>query len=104
MTIREDVQLVIRAGAIGEGGETFMLDTGEPGEIVGLAGELTRLSGYTPGKDIRIVHGGTSPGNNLHEGIAVSGKPYVATRHKKICMLKETQPAIPRCSSERSSA
>ena len=54
MTIPEASQLVLQAGAMGKGGEVFLLDMGEPVKIVDLAKNMIRLSGFEPNKDIRI--------------------------------------------------
>jgi len=92
MTIPEAVQLVIQAGAMGEGGEVFVLDMGEPVKIVDLAEEIIKLSGYVPGKDIEIVYTGIRPGEKLFEEILTSDEAAIATRHKKIFVSQEDQP------------
>ncbi|HBR35343.1 MAG TPA: polysaccharide biosynthesis protein, partial [Firmicutes bacterium] len=69
MTIPEAVSLVIQAGAMGEWGEIFILDMGEPVKIVDLARDLIRLSGLEPGKDIQIEFNGIRPGEKLYEEI-----------------------------------
>ncbi len=92
MTIPEAVQLVIQAGAMGEGGEVFVLDMGEPLKIVDLAEEIIRLSGYTPGRDIEIVYTGIRPGEKLYEEILTTEEAAIATMHKKIFVSKEAQP------------
>jgi FlaA1/EpsC-like NDP-sugar epimerase len=92
MTIPEAVQLVIQAGAMGEGGEVFVLDMGEPVKIVDLAEEIIRLSGYEPGRDIEIVYTGIRPGEKLFEEILTSDEAAIATRHKKIFVSQEHQP------------
>jgi FlaA1/EpsC-like NDP-sugar epimerase len=92
MTIPEAVQLVIQAGAMGEGGEVFVLDMGEPLKIVDLANEIIRLSGYTPGRDIEIVYTGIRPGEKLYEEILTTEEAAIATMHKKIFVSKEAQP------------
>jgi FlaA1/EpsC-like NDP-sugar epimerase len=86
------VQLVIQAGAIGQGGEVFVLDMGEPVKIVDLAEEIIRLSGYEPGRDIEIVYTGIRPGEKLFEEILTSDEAAIATRHKKIFVSQEHQP------------
>jgi FlaA1/EpsC-like NDP-sugar epimerase len=92
MTIPEAVQLVIQAGAMGEGGEVFVLDMGEPVKIVDLAEEIIRLSGYEPGRDIEVVYTGIRPGEKLFEEILTSDEAAIATRHKKIFVSQEDQP------------
>jgi FlaA1/EpsC-like NDP-sugar epimerase len=67
MTIPEAVQLIIRAGSLGEGGEVFVLEMGEPVKIVELAKAMIRLSGFEPDKDIAIEVVGAKPGEKLHE-------------------------------------
>jgi FlaA1/EpsC-like NDP-sugar epimerase len=67
MTIPEAVQLVIRAGSLGEGGEVFVLDMGEPVPIMQLARDMIELSGLRPGEDIAIEVVGRRPGEKLHE-------------------------------------
>src|SRR3954449_3904809 len=67
MTIPEAVQLIIRAGSLGDGGEVFVLDMGEPVNIRDLATAMIELSGLVPGKDIEIEVIGRRPGEKLHE-------------------------------------
>ena len=92
MTIPEAVQLVIQAGAMGEGGEVFVLDMGEPVKIVDLAEEIIRLSGYEPGRDIEIVYTGIRPGEKLFEEVLTLDEAAIATKHKKIFVSQEDQP------------
>ncbi len=88
MAISEAVQLVMTAGAMGKGGEIFLLDMGKPVKIVDLAKELIRKSGLEPGKDIDIVFTGLRPGEKLHEELYWKGEGIVPTENKKITMLK----------------
>ena len=67
MTIPEAAQLVIQAGAMGQGGEIFVLDMGEPVRIVDLAADMIRLSGLRVGEDIEIQFTGLRPGEKLYE-------------------------------------
>jgi FlaA1/EpsC-like NDP-sugar epimerase len=69
MTIPEAVQLVIRAGSLGDGGELFVLEMGEPVSIVQLARDMIELSGLRPGQDIAIEIVGRRPGEKLHEDL-----------------------------------
>jgi FlaA1/EpsC-like NDP-sugar epimerase len=84
MTIPEAVQLIIQAGAIGESGDVFVLDMGEPVRILDLAQNMIRLSGKEPGRDIAIEFIGVRPGEKLHEELWADGETAVATSHPKI--------------------
>jgi len=84
MTIPEAAQLVLQAGAMGEGGEIFVLDMGEPVRILDLAEKMITLSGFTPGEDIEIRVTGTRPGEKLFEEIGLDGEGMEKTRHPKI--------------------
>ncbi|NQU17146.1 MAG: polysaccharide biosynthesis protein [Candidatus Saganbacteria bacterium] len=84
MTIPEAVQLVIQAGAIGSGGEIFILDMGNPVKIVDLAKDLIRLSGLEEGIDIEIKFVGLKPGEKLFEEILTSEEGAQATKYEKI--------------------
>ncbi|MFK7776733.1 MAG: polysaccharide biosynthesis protein, partial [Gimesia sp.] len=84
MTIPEASQLVIQAGAMGRGGEIFVLDMGEPVRIVDLAADLVQLSGLKLGEDIEIEFTGLRPGEKLYEELHVDGEKHVPTCHPKI--------------------
>jgi len=84
MTIPESVQLIMQAGAMGKGGEIFILDMGEPVKIVDLARDMIRLSGLDPDKDIRIMFTGLRPGEKLYEELLTAGEEIKATLHDKI--------------------
>ncbi|MBM4103987.1 MAG: polysaccharide biosynthesis protein [Planctomycetes bacterium] len=86
MTIPEASQLVLQAAAMGQGGEIFVLDMGEPVKIVDLARELITLSGFRPGEDIEIEFTGLRPGEKLFEELSIEGENMVATRHPKIAV------------------
>ncbi|NEO14785.1 MULTISPECIES: polysaccharide biosynthesis protein [unclassified Moorena] len=88
MTIPEAVQLVLQASVIGQGGEVFMLNMGQPVKIVDLAKELIRLSGYEVGKDIDIVFSGLRPGEKLFEELLIPGEEYEPTLHDKLLVVK----------------
>ena len=90
MTIPEAVQLVLQAGSMGEGGEIFLLDMGDPVKIVWLAEEMIRLSGLRPYEDIEIVFTGLRPGEKLFEELLIAGEGVKATRHEKIRVLQAT--------------
>lgn len=91
MTIPEAVHLVLLAGAMGEGGEIFLLDMGEPTNIAELAKSLIELSNLTPYKDIAIEYIGLREGEKLHEELYWHGEDIVPTAHKKIRCLNRTQ-------------
>ena len=84
MTIPEAVQLVLQAGALGRGGEVFLLDMGEPIRIVDIATDLIRLSGLTVGTDIEIKFSGIRPGEKLYEEMFFSAENVLATDHAKV--------------------
>ncbi|MEW6524453.1 MAG: nucleoside-diphosphate sugar epimerase/dehydratase [Bacillota bacterium] len=88
MTISEAVQLVIQAGAVGEGGQLFALDMGEPVSIMELAEKMIRLSGYEPNVDIPIEVVGARPGEKLCEELVGPGETLVATANKRIYEVK----------------
>jgi len=84
MTIPEAAQLVLQAGALGEGGEIFVLDMGAPVKILDLAKDMIRLSGLRPFDDIDIVFSGMRPGEKLYEELGTDGEAVTKTRHPKI--------------------
>lgn len=84
MTIPEAVQLVLQAGALGRGGEVFLLDMGEPVRVVDLATDLIRLSGLTVGSDIDIKFTGMRPGEKLYEEMFFSAENVIPTDHPKV--------------------
>ncbi|MFO7814547.1 MAG: polysaccharide biosynthesis protein, partial [Halanaerobiales bacterium] len=77
-------QLVIQAGAIGNGGEVFILDMGEPVKIIELARDLIKLSGYQEGVDIDIEITGLRPGDKMYEEILLDTEDNISTEHEKI--------------------
>jgi len=84
MTVKEAVKLVIQAGCMGSGGEVFVLDMGEPVNILELAEALIRMNGKVPGADIGIRITGARPGEKLYEEPLTSQEGTKATRHDKI--------------------
>lgn len=84
MTIPEASQLVIQAGAIGSGGEVFVLDMGEPVKIMDLAEDLISLSGLTPYEDIDIEVIGLRPGEKLYEELLAESEDNISTEHERI--------------------
>ncbi|RMH78403.1 MAG: polysaccharide biosynthesis protein [Cyanobacteria bacterium J007] len=89
MSIPEAARLVIQAGAMGQGGEIFLLDMGEPVRIYDLAVQMIELSGLVPGKDIEIKITGLRPGEKLHEELLVDSAKAKPTRHPKIFCAQE---------------
>ncbi len=87
MTVSEAVQLVIQAGAMGRGGEIFLLEMGEAVKIRDLAENLIYLSGLTPGDDIEIVYTSLRPGEKIYEELLLSGENVIKTDHNKIWVL-----------------
>lgn len=95
MLIPEAAGLILQAGAMGTGGEVFVLEMGEPVRIVDLAENLIRLSGREPGVDAEIVFTGLRPGEKLHEELIVEGEDVTQTSHPKVMRLigSEVMPA-----------
>lgn len=84
MTIPEASQLVLQAGAMGQGGEIFILDMGEPVKILDLARDLITLSGLRPHEDIEIRFSGVRPGEKLFEELSTDGEHAERTKHPKV--------------------
>ena len=84
MTIPEACQLVLQAGALGNGGEIFVLDMGEPVKLVDLARDMVKLSGFEPDVDIEIAFTGIRPGEKLFEELSYSSDRMDRTAHPKI--------------------
>ena len=84
MTIPEACQLVLQAGAMGKGGEIFVLDMGQPVKIIDLARDLIALSGLRVGEDIEIEVTGTRAGEKLFEELALEEEGAEKTRHPKV--------------------
>jgi FlaA1/EpsC-like NDP-sugar epimerase len=84
MTTPEAVSLVIQAGAIGGGGEIFVLDMGEPVRILELARDMIRLSGKEPEREIPIAFIGVRAGEKLHEQLWGADEEVADTGHPKI--------------------
>src|SRR5206468_12282428 len=89
MTIPEASQLVLQAGAMGNGGEIFLLDMGEPVKILDLAIDLITLSGLRPHEDIEIKFTGIRPGEKLFEELSITGEDSGRTAHPKIGVIKK---------------
>lgn len=88
MTIPEASQLVLQAGALGAGGEIFILDMGEPVRIFDLAKDTIILSGLKPFEDIDIVFTGVRPGEKLFEELLMDQERMTRTQHPKIFIGK----------------
>jgi FlaA1/EpsC-like NDP-sugar epimerase len=88
MTIPEAAQMIIQAGAMGEGGEVFILRMGTPVKILDMARDLIRLSGKEPDKDIKIVFTGLREGEKLYEELITVGEGIWPTKHEKIMVLR----------------
>ena len=95
MTIPEAVQLVLQAAAMGERGEVFVLDMGEPVRVVDLAADLIRLSGLEIDRDIEIRFTGLRPGEKLYEELFFSSDTATATDHPKILRAREVDSVPP---------
>ncbi|MGR8919558.1 MAG: SDR family NAD(P)-dependent oxidoreductase [Gammaproteobacteria bacterium] len=94
MTIGEACQLILQAGAVGTGGEIFVLDMGEPVNITYLAEQLIRLSGREPGVDVGIVYTGLRPGEKLSEQLFRDDEALRPTPHGKL-LLAQHAPVDP---------
>lgn len=88
MTIPEACQLVLEAGAMGNGGEIYIFDMGESVKIVDLARKMVKLSGFQEGKDIEIVFTGLRPGEKLTEELLNQKEHTIGTHHPKIMVAK----------------
>jgi FlaA1/EpsC-like NDP-sugar epimerase len=88
MLLSEAAQLVLQAGTIGQGGEIFFLDMGEPIRILDLARDLLRLSGFHPGEDVPIELIGLRPGERLTEELVMDREELGATDHPKVFTVR----------------
>lgn len=88
MTIDEACQLVLEAGAMGNGGEIYVFDMGKPVKIIDLAKQMIRLSGFIPYEDIDIVYTGLRPGEKLYEELLADKENTLPTHHQKILIAK----------------
>ena len=88
MTIPEATQMILQAGAMGEGGEIFVLEMGTPVKIADIARDLIRLSGKEPDVDIKIVFTGLREGEKLYEELIAAGEDILPTGHEKVMVLR----------------
>ena len=88
MTIPEACNLVLEAGAMGQGGEVFVFDMGRPVKIMDMAKKMVKLSGLELGKDIKIEVTGLRPGEKLYEELLASSENTLPTHHPKILRAK----------------
>ena len=88
MTIPEACQLILQAGAMGTGGEIFILEMGIPVRIADMARDLIRLSGFEPDVDINIEYIGLRPGEKLYEELITEGEGIIPTDHEKIMTIR----------------
>ena len=95
MTIPEACQLICQAGAMGKGGEIFILDMGTSIKIDDMARDLIKLSGFEPDVDIKIEYVGMRPGEKLYEELITEGEGIIPTDHDKIMVLKGTTNDLP---------
>lgn len=84
MTIPEACRLVLEASAMGQGGEIYVFDMGQPVRIADLADKMIRLSGMEPGTDIEVVYTGLRPGEKLYEELLASSENTRPTHHPRI--------------------
>ncbi|PHK27776.1 polysaccharide biosynthesis protein, partial [Nostoc linckia z16] len=89
MTIPEACQLVLEAGAMGNGGEIFIFDMGKPVKIIDLAYKMIRLAGFIPEKEIGIKIVGLRPGEKLYEELLNDTSKTLPTHHDKIMIAQE---------------
>jgi len=91
MTIPEACQLVLEAGAMGNGGEIYIFDMGKPVKIIDLARKMIKLAGFIPDRDIKIKIVGLRPGEKLYEELLNNTSKTIVTHHEKIMIAQEIQ-------------
>ncbi|MBA4391817.1 MAG: polysaccharide biosynthesis protein, partial [Syntrophus sp. (in: bacteria)] len=90
MTIPEAVSLILQASTMGQGGEVFVLDMGEPVKIVELAEELISIHGMKPYRDIDIEFTGIRPGEKIFEELLTAEEGTVASKHEKVFVARNS--------------
>ncbi|RMH01494.1 MAG: polysaccharide biosynthesis protein [Planctomycetota bacterium] len=93
MTVQEAAQLVLQAGAMGKGGEVFLLEMGEPVRIADLARSMIDLTLAATGRRIEIRYTGLRPGEKLHEELLIDSSACEPSAHPKIFRAREAAPA-----------
>jgi len=88
MTIPEACQLVLEAGFMGNGGEIYVFDMGDPVKVLDVAINLIQLSGFEPHKDIKIKYIGLRPGEKLYEELFSEDEPMIPTHNPKISIAQ----------------
>jgi len=91
MLIPEACQLILQAGSMGNGGEIFILEMGEPVKIDTMARDLIKFSGFDPDVDIKIEYTGLRPGEKLYEELMTDQEDVVPTKHDKIMILDSSK-------------
>jgi FlaA1/EpsC-like NDP-sugar epimerase len=89
MTIPEACELVLQAGTMGQGGEIYVFDMGEPVKILDLARRMIKLSGFTPDLDIKIIYTGLRPGEKLYEELLSDDTKTMPTHNEKIMISRD---------------
>ena len=93
-SIPESAQLILQTGAIGRGGEVFVLDMGKPIKIKDMAYDLIRLSGFEPEPEIPIIYTGLRPGEKMYEELVTREEKINKTVHPKILIMKNYAPQL----------
>jgi len=96
MSTVEAAQLILQAGAMGSGGEIYVLDMGQPVKIADMARDLIRLHGLEPDVDVSIQYVGLRPGEKLYEELITEGEGIVPTTHEKIRVLRGKASDMPK--------